>query len=122
MRCNEINIQFENKDYKEFLSKINKNDFVYCDPPYLATCGAYNDGKRGFNGWDKIQQEKLLEFLIELDKKEVKFMLSNYTEHDNLNNDDLIVWATNNKFKVIFNDKITKRNRQDRRELIIINY
>ena len=122
MRCNEINIQFENKDYKEFLSKINKNDFVYCDPPYLATCGAYNDGKRGFNGWDKIQQEKLLEFLIDLDKKEVKFMLSNYTEHDNLNNDDLIVWAMNNKFKVIFNDKVTKRNRQDRRELIIINY
>lgn len=122
LRTNEINIDFKKENYENLISEINKADFVYCDPPYLATCGAYNDGKRGFNGWDKCQQEILLNHLLTLNGKGVKFMLSNFTEHNENNNNDLILWATQNNFKVIFNDKITKRNRQNRRELIIINY
>ena len=121
-RVNELNIEFESNDYQVFLNQIQSNDFVYCDPPYLSTCGAYTDGKRGFNGWDRNQQKLLLSFLEELNKRNIKFMLSNYTEHDGINNNDLLTWANSNSFKIIFNEKITKRNRQNRRELIIINY
>jgi site-specific DNA-adenine methylase len=114
-------MEFNKVDYKFFIDKIQINDFVYCDPPYLSTCGAYNDGKRGFNGWDIYQQKELLNFLDRLNSRGVKFMLSNFTEHDSNNNNDLLNWAVSNNYKILFNDKITKRNRQDRRELIIIN-
>ena len=49
-------------------------------------------------------------------------MLSNYAEHAESDNNELILWAKKNGFTVICNDKITKRNRQNRRELIIVNY
>ena len=122
LRVNEINIEFNNKNYEDLIDEISTDDFVYCDPPYLATCGAYNDGKRGFNGWDKEQQELLLNHLVQLNKRGVRFMLSNFTEHNDNDNNELILWAQKNNFKVIYHNKITKRNRQDRRELIIINY
>lgn len=122
IRSKTINIEFYKNDFKFFLDTIKPNDFVYCDPPYLSTCGAYNDGKRGFNGWDIKQQNDLLDFLNTLNAQGVNFMLSNFTEHDNINNNNLIKWAKENNYKIIYNDVITKRNRQDRRELIIINY
>ena len=44
---------FTTKNFDEIdFSFLNQNDFVYCDPPYLITTGTYNDGKRGFTGWD----------------------------------------------------------------------
>lgn len=33
------------------LDFMGPDDFLYADPPYLISCGSYNDGKRGFNGW-----------------------------------------------------------------------
>ena len=71
------NIVFKSMDYKSFEKDIEKGDFVYCDPPYLTSCGAYNDGKRGFNGWDEQQEKELLNFLSRLNEKGIKFMLSN---------------------------------------------
>lgn len=121
-RVKDVNLEFHHGDYASYLDLISQTDFVYCDPPYLSTCGAYNDGKRGFNGWDKVQQANLLSFLKELNARNIRFMLSNYTEHDEGNNNELLEWANENHFTVIFNDKITKRNRTDRRELIIFNY
>ena len=37
----------------------NSGDFVYLDPPYLGSDGVYQDGKRGFKGWDKSQEYQL---------------------------------------------------------------
>ena len=35
-------VQFENNDFKNFnFAKLNKNDFVYADPPYLITTASY---------------------------------------------------------------------------------
>lgn len=121
-RANEIDLQFFSRDYAEFEAEITPEDFVYCDPPYLLTCGAYNDGKRGFNGWDGDQQRKLLEFLDRLNARGVRFMLSNMLERDNEENTELINWVNKNDYKIIYNGELIKRNRQDRRELIIINY
>lgn len=121
-RIRNSNIIFCNGDYRNYINEVKTEDFVYCDPPYLSTCGVYTDGKRGFNGWDKFQQLSLLDFLHNLNAKGVRFMLSNYAEHNENGNNDLLLWAQHEGFTVIFNDKITKRNRTDRRELIIINY
>ena len=121
-RTKKINIVYKSLDYKMFEDEIEKGDFVYCDPPYLTSCGAYNDGKRGFNGWDDQQEKELLEFLSRLDKKGIKFMLSNMMTRNNIENKVLVKWINDNNYKVIINDKITQRNRQNRQEIIIINY
>lgn len=117
-----MNIVFKSLDYKKFEKEISKNDFVYCDPPYLISCGAYNDGKRGFNGWDELQEKELLDFLSRLDKKGVKFMLSNMMDRNGKVNNQLKEWIKDNKYSIIKNNKMTKRNRQDRQEILIINY
>ena len=121
-RSNQININFFTKDYSSFLNEISENDFVYCDPPYLLTCGAYNDGKRGFNGWDEQQQTNLLNFLDKVNAKGVKFCLSNIISRDSETNEALLAWVKNNNYKLVENSKETKRNRQDRLEIIIKNY
>lgn len=122
IRTKNLNIVFKSMDYKEFENDIEKGDFVYCDPPYLNSCGAYNDGKRGFNGWDENQEIELLNFLSRLDRRGIKFMLSNMTTRNSIENKNLNNWIKKNGYKVIVNPKITSRNRQDRREIIIINY
>lgn len=121
-RTKSINIVFKSLDYLMFEDEFEKGDFIYCDPPYLTTCGAYNDGKRGFNGWDEFQEQQLLEFLNRINKKGIKFMLSNMLARNNTENKVLLKWIKENNYKVIKNNKITQRNRQDRQEIIIINY
>ena len=116
------NIEFYSLDYELFESKISKGDFVYCDPPYLLTCGAYNDGKRGFNGWNIDEQRRLLSFLKRLNDKKVKFALSYIIGRNNEVNEELKKWVENNNFNLHINSKITRRNRQDRREVLITNY
>lgn len=122
LRTKNMNIVFKSMDYLSFEKNIENDDFIYCDPPYLITCGAYNDGKRGFNGWDEKQDRELLEFLLRMHKRGIRFMLSNILEHDGIKNDYLIKWISDNGFKAVKNNKMTLRNRQDRQEVIIINY
>ena len=122
IKAKSMNIVYKSMDYKTFENDIEKGDFVYCDPPYLNSCGAYNDGKRGFNGWDDKQEQELLDFLDRLNSKGIKFMLSNMMTRNSIENKSLKNWIKKNGYKVIKNDKVTKRNRQDRTEIIIINY
>lgn len=121
-RSKRMNIVFKSMDYKKLLPDIEKNDFVYCDPPYLISCGAYNDGKRGFNGWDEKQEQELLDFLDLLNSKGIKFMLSNMRDRNQKSNTPLSRWIKSNNYRVIVNSSITKRNRQDRQEIIVVNY
>ena len=115
----EKNVSFYARDFTEFNKYINKNTFVYCDPPYLITLGSYNDGKRGFNGWNELEEIRLLNYLKKLNKKGVKFMLSNVLEHKGRKNEILINWVKENNFKII---KYQGRTRKNRNEVIIINY
>lgn len=122
LRCQDIDITFNCGSYADYINAINKEDFVYLDPPYLGNNGAYQDGKRGFNGWDEEQEDELHLFMETLNKNKCRFMLSNYTDHTSGNENPLKKWADINSFRLIESDKITKRNRQNRREIVIINY
>lgn len=96
-----INIKFTNFNFDKFdFNSLGRNDLVYCDPPYLITTGSYNDGKRGFTGWNMTQEKKLLTILDDLDERNIKFALSNVLEHKGLKNKILIDWIYMNDYYV----------------------
>ncbi len=117
---------FDNFDFSAYTNE----DFVYCDPPYLITTGTYNDGKRGFTGWNNTEEIKLLSILSELNNKNVKFGLSNVLTHKGKQNDILIEWAECNNFYVMHLNKsysnsnyhTSDRNSQNTDEVLITNY
>lgn len=79
-RINSINCIFLNSSFEYFnFTKLNNNDFVYCDPPYFNSVAAYNEQ----GGWTEIHEKKLLDILDELNKKGVRFALSNNLKYDN---------------------------------------
>lgn len=113
------NITFHSKDYEDLIDYMNEETFVYVDPPYLITCASYNDWKRWFNGWNEKEELRLLDFLDKLNKKNIKFMLSNILEKWESKNLLLKRWIKKNNFKVIKYDWIVKKWRN---EILVINY
>lgn len=96
------NIEFTSLDFKDFLGKFTlaNKSFVYADPPYLITQGTYNDGKRGFSGWNEILEKTLLKSLDKLHKNSVKFALSNVLIHKNKRNEILQSWIKQNGYYI----------------------
>lgn len=111
------NIIFMSEDFENLARYINENTFFYCDPPYLITLGSYNDGKRGFNGWNNNDEKRLLNFLEQINARGGKFMLSNVIEHKEKTNETLKKWIKENNFKLI-----EYKGKSKRKEIIVINY
>ncbi len=106
IKLKEKDIEFTNFSFERFdFSLLTENDFVYCDPPYLITTGSYNDGKRGFKGWTKKEEFELLDVLDNLDKKEIKFALSNVISHKGSENTILKEWICDNNYNVNYLNK-----------------
>lgn len=81
-------------NFKDFDTDfMEQGDFLYADPPYLISCGSYNDGKRGFEGWSVQDDIALFGKLDELDDRHVSFALSNVFRHKGDENTHLIEWA-----------------------------
>lgn len=114
----EKSITIENKDYSQ-LEIPEGNTFIYLDPPYMMTTGSYNDGKRGFKGWNKNEENRLLTFLENLNKKGINFMFSYVVEHKGEENDNINQWVKKNKLRII---ELNGYPGIKRKEIIIINY
>ena len=94
-KLKDINIDFTGKDFVKIdTSNINKNDFIYCDPPYLVTCASYNEQ----DGWNIDKEKDLLNLLDNLNSKGIKFAMSNVLENKGKSNDILKDWA--NKYNI----------------------
>jgi len=115
----EKNIFFESKDYRDLFSEINEHTFVYLDPPYMLTNGSYNDGKRGFHGWNKRTEKQLLNFASKLNDDGKMFMISYVLEHKGQFNGQFDAWIKNGEHNLIYVDPILGNNRK---EIIITNY
>ena len=123
-------IQFSSLEFTQVdLSFLGEGDFLYADPPYLLTCGSYNDGKRGFNGWSISDDLKLFEILTNLDKRGVKFALSNVIEHKGQTHSELIDWKKQNHYhlhNINFNynncNYHTDNKNNITKEILITNY
>lgn len=107
------------------LETLSLNDFLYADPPYLITTAAYNDGKRGFEGWTKTHEQALLEKLDEANKRGIKFALSNVMESKGVTNEILIRWSSNynvHKVRASYANSSYNTKRASSREVLITNY
>lgn len=109
---------FKDIDYSDF----DENDLLYFDPPYLNSVGNYNDGKRGFEGWDEKNERDLLDLLDSLNGK-TRFALSNNLKYENE-----LLNKFKDKYKVYLlsgnyvNCNYHKLDRSKDKEVLIINY
>ncbi len=121
------NIEFYSKDFTFLYDfSLNKNDFVYADPPYLISNASYNDGKRGFKNWGVNEETQLLDLLDYLNNKGIKFALSNVIVHKGLENTKLIEWSKKYNIKLIkksYNNSNYQRKNKDKqtKEVLIYN-
>lgn len=90
------NVEFYNCDYEDLEKIIDENSLVYIDPPYLITLGSYNDGKRGFKGWNEFEEKRLISFLEKIKQKNCKIIISNILEYKNNTNTFLQKWILDN--------------------------
>ena len=118
----ENNYTFKTGQYSELLPQIDNNTFVYLDPPYKLTTGSYNDGKRGFNGWNDTLEHELFDFLNRLNEEKISFMLSYVIEHKGQTNENLIRWINSNHYKTIELGDVIGISGSRRKEVLIVNY
>ncbi|MBN1502301.1 DNA adenine methylase [Candidatus Woesearchaeota archaeon] len=71
------NAEVFEQDFENILPSVNKNDFVYLDPPYHPVSETSSFTSYSKQDFGKEDQKRLAEFCKKLDKKGVKFMLSN---------------------------------------------
>lgn len=118
---------FINKDFRDVsLEKFDDKSLFYIDPPYLITSATYNES----NGWTERDEVDLLMYLEELDRKNIRFALSNVLESKGKTNYILEKWLKeNSRFKTIFldysyaNSNYHKKDRESAtKEILVINY
>lgn len=74
---NSNNIDIKSGDYSEILKQADKKCFVYLDPPYHPISESSNFTGYVQGGWNMYDQIDLKTACDELNKKGVKFLLSN---------------------------------------------
>lgn len=109
-----------NMDFQDFIEKVQPTpqDLVYLDPPYLITFSEYN------KLWNEDCEMRLIDYLDELDSRNVRFAVSNVLWHRNKYNGTFNEWAQ--KYNIVniksnyisFNDNSEK----DTHEVLVKNY
>lgn len=118
--------RFTTDDFRNVnMEGYTDKSFFYADPPYLITCATYNEQA----GWTENDEKDLLNYLEALDKKRIRFALSNVLESKGKKNVILLEWINQNKkFKVIpLNYNYTNSNYHTRKdgitkEVLVVNY
>lgn len=95
--ANEKNITFKHADFRDIETmKLQKDDFVYLDPPYLLGLASYNE----LGGWTEEDEKDLYALLTKLHKKNIRFALSNVLEHKGEVNEIMKQWVEKNGYHV----------------------
>lgn len=117
---------FTNCDFREVkMEDFTEKSFFYADPPYLITCATYNEQE----GWTEQDEYDLLSYLEELDKRGIRFALSNVLENKGRKNEILINWIRENeKFRTIpldcdySNSNYHTQREGITKEVLVVNY
>lgn len=115
-------VEFYSEEYKDVIEALHGDFFVYLDPPYKLTTGSYNDGKRGFNGWNENLENELLCFADKLNENGIRFMLSYVITHRGKTNENLLRWVKEKNYKTIQLGDIIGISGSRRQEVLIVNY
>ena len=94
-------ISFSFKDYSLIDNEIDENTLLYIDPPYLITLGSYNDGKRGFNGWNEKEEQRLISFIDKVKNKDCRILISNVLDYKGESNQLLYQWIKENNVLIV---------------------
>lgn len=106
----EKNVVWYNEDFRVFLNNIDyrEDDLVYLDPPYLITFSEYN------KLWNEETERELLNLIDDLNKRNIKFAISNVTHYKGKVNNLFLDWSKHyNSFPIksnyiSFNDNTVK--------------
>ncbi len=117
---------FTNGDFRDVrLDNFTDKSFFYADPPYLISCATYNEQ----DGWTENDERDLLSYLEEVDRRGIRFALSNVLESKGKKNKILADWIEENeKFRVIsLNYDYSNSNYHTQREgvtkeVLVVNY
>lgn len=113
-------IRLFNSDFKDFLKELNvkSNYFIYLDPPYLISHSEYN------KIWNNEKEVELLNMLDKLNKKNIKFAISNMTKYKDKKNDVFIKWMRKYKAHKIKSNYISYHSNGNKNieEVLVINY
>ena len=117
------NVKINNGDFQKLcVEELNKDDFVYLDPPYFNTTATYNEN----NGWSEDDENTLYSLCERLNENEIKFGISNVFENKNTKNQKLLDWCDKNKWNVYTFDKFTYmacgKGNSNAKEVFITNY
>ena len=114
------NITFYNLDYKDFLNQINiqKEDFIYFDPPYLITFSEYN------KLWNEENERQFINYLNFLHSQGFKFAVSNVINYKGRENRIFKEWAENFKIVDIKSNYISYHDNSIKNfnEILVLNY
>lgn len=106
----EKNTVWYNEDFRVFLNNIDyrEDDLIYLDPPYLITFSEYN------KLWNEETERELLNLIDDLNKRNIKFAISNVTHYKGKVNNLFLDWSKHyNSFPIksnyiSFNDNTVK--------------
>ena len=117
------NVKINNGDFQKIcVEELNKDDFVYLDPPYFNTTATYNEN----NGWSEDDENALYSLCERLNENKIKFGISNVFENKNIKNQKLIDWCNKNKWNIYTFDKFTYmacgKGNSNAKEVFITNY
>lgn len=114
-------VDYLNYDFEDAISTIEfrKRDFLYCDPPYLITFSEYN------KNWTEKEEIRLYSLLDQLDKKGIRWGVSNMLKHKGKKNNILDSWARSYNIFDIKSNYISRFDnsiKKDSQEIYITNY
>jgi len=120
------NCEFQAKDFRKVdFAHLTDRSLVYCDPPYLITTATYNEK----SGWTERDEQDLLNVLDGLNRRNIKFALSNVLRHEGKNNTLLQDWVHRNRYLVHdlfmdyhYSNYQKKTKKADSEEVLITNY
>ena len=91
------NVCISNNDFRRFqIEKLEKNDFVYLDPPYINSTATYNEN----NSWGLKDELNLYKFCENLNLANIRWGLSNVITNKGKINQQLIEWCEQNKWYI----------------------
>jgi DNA adenine methylase len=108
--------QFVCQDFRQTILQSNKNDVIYCDPPYFGRHTDY------FNSWAETEENELFGLL---EKTAAKFILSTWHSNEYRDNRELEKYSKN--FEVVtrqhfYHVGASEKNRKPMTEALVLDY